>query len=157
MVSPIPPSDKIGIKSVQRETEEIIPMKAMKMAWVPYIPLEDRYLLFMLHIFDLGTSNMIIQNYVWKVVLLNLGFLFFHRHSQVDRLKTQIFTLACTQRRYNYIYFFRFSILYGFCWMGFSFHAIIIEFYPMFLSHVNYVSVLYNHLIFMFLQVMNAK
>ncbi|XP_010937039.1 protein HEAT INTOLERANT 4 [Elaeis guineensis] len=62
VVSPIPPSDKIGIKSVQRETEEIIPMKAMKMAWVPYIPLEDR-------------------------------------HSQVDRLKTQIFTLACTQRR----------------------------------------------------------
>ncbi|KAG1342435.1 protein HEAT INTOLERANT 4 [Cocos nucifera] len=42
VVSPIPPSDKIGIKSVQRETEEIIPMKAMKMAWVPYIPLEDR-------------------------------------------------------------------------------------------------------------------
>ncbi|KAJ0974120.1 hypothetical protein J5N97_016085 [Dioscorea zingiberensis] len=60
--SPIPPSDKIGIKSVQRETEEIIPMKAMKMAWVPYIPLEDRL-------------------------------------SQVDRLKTQIFTLGCTQRR----------------------------------------------------------
>ncbi|XP_039119163.1 protein HEAT INTOLERANT 4 [Dioscorea cayenensis subsp. rotundata] len=60
--SPIPPSDKIGIKSVQRATEEIIPMKAMKMAWVPYIPLEDRL-------------------------------------SQVDRLKTQIFTLGCTQRR----------------------------------------------------------
>ncbi|XP_073105550.1 protein HEAT INTOLERANT 4 [Elaeis guineensis] len=62
VISPIPPSDKIGIKSVQRETEEIIPMKAMKMAWVPYIPLEDR-------------------------------------QSRVDRLNTQIFTLACTQRR----------------------------------------------------------
>jgi hypothetical protein len=38
-----PPSDKIGINSVQRENEEILPMKAMKMAWVPYVPLEDRY------------------------------------------------------------------------------------------------------------------
>lgn len=62
VVSPIPPSDKIGVKSVQRETEDIIPMKAMKMAWIPYIPLEDR-------------------------------------QSQLDRLKTQIFTLGCTQRR----------------------------------------------------------
>ncbi|GER48979.1 hypothetical protein STAS_26186 [Striga asiatica] len=42
IVSPFPPSDKIGIKSVQRETEEILPMKQMKMAWVPYIPLEKR-------------------------------------------------------------------------------------------------------------------
>ncbi|KAG9451184.1 hypothetical protein H6P81_011149 [Aristolochia fimbriata] len=42
VVSPFPPSDKIGVKSVQRENEEIIPMKEMKMAWVPYIPLEDR-------------------------------------------------------------------------------------------------------------------
>ena len=39
----LPPSDKIGINSVQRENEEILPMKAMKMAWVPYVPLEDRY------------------------------------------------------------------------------------------------------------------
>jgi len=39
---PFPPSDKIGINSVQRENEEILPMKAMKMAWVPYVPLEDR-------------------------------------------------------------------------------------------------------------------
>jgi len=38
----LPPSDKIGINSVQRENEEILPMKAMKMAWVPYVPLEDR-------------------------------------------------------------------------------------------------------------------
>ncbi|XP_011658000.1 protein HEAT INTOLERANT 4 [Cucumis sativus] len=42
VVSPFPPSDKIGINSVQREVEEIIPMKLMKMDWVPYIPLEDR-------------------------------------------------------------------------------------------------------------------
>ncbi|KAL2339445.1 hypothetical protein Fmac_007385 [Flemingia macrophylla] len=62
VVSPFPPSDKIGINSVQRESEEIIPMKQMKMDWVPYIPLEDR-------------------------------------ESQVDRLKSQIFTLSCTQRR----------------------------------------------------------
>ncbi|XP_020166716.1 protein HEAT INTOLERANT 4 [Aegilops tauschii subsp. strangulata] len=39
---PFPPSDKIGINSVQRENEEIVPMRAMKMAWVPYVPLEDR-------------------------------------------------------------------------------------------------------------------
>ncbi|KAI3431096.1 uncharacterized protein J3R85_008015 [Psidium guajava] len=62
VVSPFPPSDKIGIKSVQRESEEIIPMKQMKMDWVPYIPLENR-------------------------------------DSQVDRLKSQIFILSCTQRR----------------------------------------------------------
>ncbi|KAB1210383.1 hypothetical protein CJ030_MR6G025458 [Morella rubra] len=42
IVSPFPPSDKIGINSVQREAEEIIPMKQMKMDWVPYIPLENR-------------------------------------------------------------------------------------------------------------------
>ncbi|KAL9313754.1 hypothetical protein ACSQ67_019206 [Phaseolus vulgaris] len=42
VVSPFPPSDKIGINSVQRESEEIIPMTQMKMDWVPYIPLEDR-------------------------------------------------------------------------------------------------------------------
>ncbi|XP_022894185.1 protein HEAT INTOLERANT 4-like [Olea europaea var. sylvestris] len=62
VVSPFPPSDKIGIKSVQRETEEILPMKQMKMDWVPYIPLENR-------------------------------------DSQVERLKSQIFILSCTQRR----------------------------------------------------------
>ncbi|XP_027942743.1 protein HEAT INTOLERANT 4-like [Vigna unguiculata] len=62
VVSPFPPSDKIGINSVQRESEEIIPMTQMKMDWVPYIPLEDRA-------------------------------------SQVDRLKSQIFILSCTQRR----------------------------------------------------------
>ncbi|KAK1361678.1 protein HEAT INTOLERANT 4 [Heracleum sosnowskyi] len=60
--SPFPPSDKIGINSVQREVEEIIPMKQMKMDWVPYISLENR-------------------------------------DSQVERLKSQIFILSCTQRR----------------------------------------------------------
>ncbi|KAI4977165.1 hypothetical protein ZWY2020_050975 [Hordeum vulgare] len=39
---PFPPSGKIGINSVQRENEEIVPMRAMKMARVPYVPLEDR-------------------------------------------------------------------------------------------------------------------
>lgn len=43
VVSPFPPSDKLGITSVQRESEEIVPMKQMKMDWVPYIPLENRY------------------------------------------------------------------------------------------------------------------
>ncbi|PIA55114.1 hypothetical protein AQUCO_00800091v1 [Aquilegia coerulea] len=62
IVSPFPPSDKIGINSVQREAEEIIPMKQMKMDWVPYIPLA-------------------------------------YRDNQVERLKSQIFILSCTQRR----------------------------------------------------------
>lgn len=38
VVSPFPPSDKVGIKSVQMEAENIVPMKQMKMDWVPYIP-----------------------------------------------------------------------------------------------------------------------
>ncbi|CAH1421720.1 unnamed protein product [Lactuca virosa] len=42
VVSPFPPSDKIGVKSVQREKEEILDMKRMKMDWVPYIPLGKR-------------------------------------------------------------------------------------------------------------------
>ncbi|KAM7523683.1 hypothetical protein LguiA_013585 [Lonicera macranthoides] len=42
VVSPFPPSDKIGINSVQREAEEILPMKQMKMDWIPYIPLGNR-------------------------------------------------------------------------------------------------------------------
>ncbi|KAK1262236.1 hypothetical protein QJS04_geneDACA001203 [Acorus gramineus] len=42
VVSPFPPSDKVGVKSIQREKEEIIPMKKMKMAWAPYIPEENR-------------------------------------------------------------------------------------------------------------------
>ncbi|CAD6221109.1 unnamed protein product [Miscanthus lutarioriparius] len=40
---PFPPSDKIGINLVQTGKEEIVPMKEMKMAWVPYVPLEDRF------------------------------------------------------------------------------------------------------------------
>ena len=43
VVSPFPPSDKIGINSVQREAEEILPMKQMKMDWIPYIPLGNRF------------------------------------------------------------------------------------------------------------------
>jgi hypothetical protein len=38
VVSPFPPSDKVGIKSVQMEGEMIVPMRQMKMDWVPYIP-----------------------------------------------------------------------------------------------------------------------
>lgn len=63
VTSPFPPSDKIGIKSVQREEELIVPMKEMKMDWVPFIPPDVRD---------------------W---------------SAVERVKTQIFTLKCTQRR----------------------------------------------------------
>ncbi|XP_039775678.1 protein HEAT INTOLERANT 4-like isoform X2 [Panicum virgatum] len=35
---PFPPSDKIDIYSFQTGKEEIVPMKEMKMAWVPYVP-----------------------------------------------------------------------------------------------------------------------
>ncbi|PWA55920.1 hypothetical protein CTI12_AA423680 [Artemisia annua] len=42
IVSPIPPSDKIGINSIQREYEEIHDMKKMNLEWVPYIPLGKR-------------------------------------------------------------------------------------------------------------------
>ncbi|PWA99492.1 hypothetical protein CTI12_AA002790 [Artemisia annua] len=42
VVSPFPPSNKIGINSVQREAEEIVDMKQMKMDWVPYIPYGKR-------------------------------------------------------------------------------------------------------------------
>jgi len=42
VVSSFPPSDKIGIKSVQMEGETIVPMKEMKMDWVPYVPFYDR-------------------------------------------------------------------------------------------------------------------
>ncbi|CAH8337084.1 unnamed protein product [Eruca vesicaria subsp. sativa] len=60
--SPFPPSDKLAVTSVQSATENIIPMKQMKMEWVPYIPFEKR-----------------------------------DRH--IDRMKCEIFILACTQRR----------------------------------------------------------
>ncbi|GLJ52088.1 hypothetical protein SUGI_1107780 [Cryptomeria japonica] len=62
VTSPFPPSDKIGIKSVQMEGETVVPMKQVKMDWVPYIPLENRL-------------------------------------SRVESLKSQIFTMQCTQRR----------------------------------------------------------
>ncbi|XP_062002237.1 protein HEAT INTOLERANT 4-like [Rosa rugosa] len=42
VVAPRPPSMEIGIRSVQREDKEIVPMRQMKMDWIPYIPLEQR-------------------------------------------------------------------------------------------------------------------
>ncbi|KAK1628325.1 hypothetical protein QYE76_002640 [Lolium multiflorum] len=39
---PFPPSDKIAIDFVRTGKEEIVPMKEMKMSWVPYVPLQDR-------------------------------------------------------------------------------------------------------------------
>ncbi|CAI5507966.1 unnamed protein product [Closterium sp. Naga37s-1] len=38
VLSPFAPSDKLGIKSVQMETEMIVPMREMKMDWIPFIP-----------------------------------------------------------------------------------------------------------------------
>eukprot|EP00850_Spirogloea_muscicola_P017904 SM000158S02036 [mRNA] locus=s158:265694:268496:+ [translate_table: standard] len=40
VTSPFPPSDKLGIKSVQMEEEMIVPMREMKMGWVPFVPAE---------------------------------------------------------------------------------------------------------------------
>ncbi|CAH2055217.1 unnamed protein product, partial [Thlaspi arvense] len=40
--SPSPPSDKVAIASIQGVMEETVPMKQMKMDWVPYIPLDKR-------------------------------------------------------------------------------------------------------------------
>eukprot|EP01018_Ginkgo_biloba_P025399 Gb_10164 [translate_table: standard] len=79
VVSPFPPSDKIGIKSVQMEGETIVPMKEMKMDWVPYIPFEDRHA----------------QLPFYSPSELDLTF----KHLPIEHLKSQIFTLKCTQRR----------------------------------------------------------
>ncbi|XP_043721505.1 protein HEAT INTOLERANT 4-like isoform X2 [Telopea speciosissima] len=74
VVSPFPPSDKIGIKSVQRETEEIIPMKQMKMDWVPYIPLEDR---------DNPVDRMNFQIYILSCTQRRAAL----RHLKLERIK----------------------------------------------------------------------
>ncbi|XP_076951620.1 protein HEAT INTOLERANT 4-like [Bidens hawaiensis] len=43
IVAPFPPSDKIGVKSLHMESEEIIDMKNINMGWVPHnIPLGKR-------------------------------------------------------------------------------------------------------------------
>lgn len=42
VVSPHAPSNKVGIKSVQMEGENIVSMRHMKMDWVPYIPSDVR-------------------------------------------------------------------------------------------------------------------
>ncbi|KAF9597628.1 hypothetical protein IFM89_020107 [Coptis chinensis] len=61
IVSPFPPSDKIGINSVQREAEEILPMKKMKMDWVPYIPLAYRLNLEVVYCLLMLTTRAIVQ------------------------------------------------------------------------------------------------
>lgn len=40
---PFPPSDKIAINFVRTGKKEIVPMEEMKMSWVPYVPLQDRF------------------------------------------------------------------------------------------------------------------
>ncbi|KAF9612723.1 hypothetical protein IFM89_003265 [Coptis chinensis] len=86
VVSPCPPSDKIGIAAVQKEAEEIVPMNQMKMDWVPYIPLAYRFTI----LYRLSFQ------YIYSFVV---SIDFSYRDSQVDRLKSQIFILSCTQRR----------------------------------------------------------
>jgi hypothetical protein len=38
LISPLPPPAELGIKSVQKVEEEFVPMRDLKMDWVPYIP-----------------------------------------------------------------------------------------------------------------------
>ncbi len=38
VISSLPPPSKLGLKSVQKVEEEFVPMKELKMDWVPYIP-----------------------------------------------------------------------------------------------------------------------
>ncbi|KAF5178463.1 Heat intolerant [Thalictrum thalictroides] len=75
VVSPFPPSDKIGINSVQREAEEIIPMKQMKMDWIPYIPLAFRDN----QVERLKSSQIFILSCTQRRAAL--------RHLKIDRLK----------------------------------------------------------------------
>lgn len=63
VVSKFPPSEELGVKSVQMEQEQRVSLRAMKMGWVPYIPPDVA------------------------------------ERKAVERFKTQIFTLKCTQRR----------------------------------------------------------
>ncbi|CAN0852462.1 Protein HEAT INTOLERANT 4 [Linum grandiflorum] len=74
VVSPIPPSDKIGITSVQRESEEIVPMKQMKMDWFPYIPMEKR---------DTEVAKSQSQIFVLKCTQRRSAL----RHMKIERLK----------------------------------------------------------------------
>lgn len=117
VVSPFPPSDKVGIKSIQRVEEEIIPMKAMKLAWVPYIPLENRWSLLVLTTFLKLYFVFSPSDFDWSRYGYSSKTLFFYRQSQVDRLKTQIFTMGCTQRRYWDIYFISVSVSYACKWI----------------------------------------
>jgi len=41
VISSLPPPAQLGIKSVQKVEEEFVPMKQLKMDWVPYIPKAD--------------------------------------------------------------------------------------------------------------------
>ena len=71
----LPPSDKIGINSVQRENEEILPMKAMKMAWVPYVPLEDRYF-YVIILSDICSLWFSLLTYTFCLVIRMTEFIF---------------------------------------------------------------------------------
>nr|DAD21830.1 TPA_asm: hypothetical protein HUJ06_023293 [Nelumbo nucifera] len=71
VVSPFPPSDKIGINSVQREAEEIVPMKKMKMDWVPYIPLENRFC--SLIYFSDFLDYMFLMEVIWGCSLIDVN------------------------------------------------------------------------------------
>jgi len=87
---PFPPSDKIGINSVQRENEEILPMKAMKMAWVPYVPLEDR----LSRIDSLKTKIFILSCTQRRSAL---------KHLKTERVKKFDYCMPC---KLNWVYFF---------------------------------------------------
>jgi hypothetical protein len=100
VTSPFPPSDKIGIKSVQREDELIVPMKEMKMGWVPYLPPQVREYV------QIFTP---IYFFLWYhgggpicfvVLRVTCSYACYCSNSAVERYKAQVFTLKCTQRRW---------------------------------------------------------
>ncbi|CAL9117604.1 unnamed protein product [Musa textilis] len=73
------------------ENEEIIPMKTMKMAWVPYIPLEDRYVVtcWALHLkvqsFKLTPSNISLISFCRSAL----------KHLKIERVKQYDYCLPC--------------------------------------------------------------
>ncbi|XP_019096089.1 PREDICTED: uncharacterized protein LOC104761519 isoform X2 [Camelina sativa] len=72
--SPFPPSDKLAITSVQGAAEKIVPMKQMKMDWVPYIPFEKR---------DIQVDRMSFQIFILGCTQRRSAL----RHLKEDRIK----------------------------------------------------------------------
>lgn len=98
IVSPFPPSDKIGTYSIQNE--EIIDMNEMNMDWVPWY-----------------WFSLILLNYISLFVRwIHLYESHFYRGSSIERLESQIFILRRDQEKYSSLLRFLFS--FYFCWFN---------------------------------------